>query len=208
VVVGYPLVPWIAVMALGFCLGELFTIEAQARRRALVLIGTAAILAFVVLRALNLYGDPAPWSVQHSGVYTALSFLNTTKYPPSLAFLLMTVGPTLLALAWLDGRDVPPSHPFLAFGRVPLFYFVLHFYAAHALAVLFAAAQYGSVALAFVFHPVPSMGGPRELFPADFGYKLWVAYAVWALVVVALYPLCRWFARIKASRHGWWWRYL
>jgi uncharacterized membrane protein len=208
VIIGYPLVPWIAVMALGFCCGRLFLLEASVRQRYLLISGAVATLGFLVLRALNGYGDPAPWSAQTSATFTVLSFLNTTKYPPSLAFLLMTLGPLLLALAWLDRSPSRPSNPLVVFGRVPLFYFVTHFFAAHAAAVVLALLQYGRAALGFVFHPVPSMGGPRELFPPGFGYDLWVVYLAWALIVLALYPACRWFARIKATRHDWWLSYL
>jgi uncharacterized membrane protein len=208
VIVGYPLVPWIAVMALGFCCGRLFRIQRAARRRILTIIGIAATAGFVVIRALNGYGDPAPWAMQRSPVFTVLSFLNTSKYPPSLEFLLMTLGPALLALAWLDRLAIAPSNPLVVFGRVPLFYFIAHFYAAHAAAVFLALIKYGANALRFVFHPVPSMGGPRELFPDRFGYELWVVYLVWILIVVALYPACRRFAAIKAARRDWWLSYL
>jgi uncharacterized membrane protein len=208
VIVGYPLVPWVAVMALGFCLGPLFLRDRAVRRRYLTGIGAAAILAFVLIRTLNVYGDPQPWTVQSSPTYTVLSFLNTTKYPPSLAFLLMALGPSFLALAWFDRPGLKPSNPLVVFGRVPLLYFVAHFYAARAAAVILALGRYGTGALAFLFQPVPSMGGPPELFPAQFGYDLWVVYLVWALIVLALYPACRWFAAIKAKRHDWWLSYL
>jgi uncharacterized membrane protein len=208
VIVGYPLVPWIAVMALGFCFGRVFLMESSLRRRYLVVIGAASTLAFVVIRALNRYGDPVPWSTQSSVIDTALSFLNTTKYPPSLAFLLMTLGPALLALAYFDLAELKPSNPLVVFGRVPLFFFVIHFYAAHATAVVLAWLRYGRASLTFAFHPVPSMGGPRELFPAGFGYDLWVVYVVWTLIGLGLYPACRWFARIKGTRRDWWLSYL
>jgi uncharacterized membrane protein len=156
----------------------------------------------------NGYGDPAPWTAQRSPTYTVLSFLNTVKYPPSLDFLLMTLGPAFLALAWFDRPGLKPSNPLVVFGRVPLFFFVVHFYAAHAAAALLALAQYGTGALAFIFQPVPSMGGPPESFPARFGYDLWATYLVWALIVLALYPACRWFAAIKAKRRDWWLSYL
>ena len=208
VFVAYPLVPWIAVMALGFCCGQVFLMGRAERRRYLIVFGATATLGFLGLRALNGYGDPVPWATQSSPTYTALSFLNTTKYPPSLAFLLMTLGPALLALAWFDRPGLMPSNPLVVFGRVPLFYFVLHFYAAHAAAVFLALVRYGRGALAFVFHPLPSMGGPRELYPAQFGYDLWVVYIVWALLVLAMYPACRWFGEIKARRHDWLLSYL
>jgi uncharacterized membrane protein len=208
VFVAYPLVPWIAVMALGFCLGPVFQWDRASRVRFLTGLGAAATVGFLILRSLNGYGDPAPWTTQPSGTYTLLSFFNTTKYPPSLAFLLMTLGPALLALAWLDRRGLRPTHPLVVFGRVPLFFFVLHFFAAHLAAVVLALLAYGRDAWGFVFHPLPSMGGPRALFPPGFGWDLWVAYLVWALVVVGLYPACRWFAGVKARRQDWWLGYL
>ncbi len=207
-IVAYPLIPWIAVMALGFCSGRLFLMDRAARQRYMTVIGAAAILGFVVLRAFDGYGDPVPWSAQASPLYAVLSFFNTTKYPPSLAFLLMTLGPALLLLAWLDRRSLAPSHPLVVLGRVPLFYFVLHFYAAHAVAVLLAIFRYGTDALGFALHPVPSMGGPESLFPPRFGYGLGVVYLVWILIVAALYPACRWFADLKARRRDWWLGYL
>jgi uncharacterized membrane protein len=208
VIVAYPLVPWVAVMALGFCFGPLFRMDRAVRRRYLAVIGAAAVLGFVVLRALNGYGDPQPWAVQHSPTYTVLSFLNTTKYPPSLDFLLMTLGPALLALAWFDRPGLKPSNPLVVFGRVPLFFFVVHFYAAHAAAEVLALARYGTGAMRFMFQPLPPMGGPPHSFPAQFGYDLWVVYLVWALLVLALYPVCRWFAAVKAKRRDWWLSYL
>jgi uncharacterized membrane protein len=182
--------------------------ERQRRRRRLVAIGAAALLWFVAERAINGYGDPVPWATQPSPVYTVLSFLNTTKYPPSLDFLLMTLSPALLALAWLDRPGLKPSNPLVVFGRVPLFYFVLHFYLAHLAAVLLAFVRYGVSAWTFVFHRVPSMGGPATLFPPGFGEDLWVVYLVWGGIVLALYPACRWFGDLKARRREWWFGYL
>ncbi|HJY88430.1 MAG TPA: hypothetical protein VKE24_16465, partial [Candidatus Acidoferrales bacterium] len=208
VIVGYPLVPWVAVMALGFCLGPLFLEDREVRRRYLTVIGAAVTVTFVVIRMLNGYGDPQPWTAQRSTTYTLLSFLNTIKYLPSLDFLLMTLGPSLLALAWFDRPGLKPCNPLVVFGRVPLFYFVVHFYAAHAAAAVLALARYRTGALAFLFQPVPSMGGPPEQFPAQFGYDLWMVYLVWAIILLALYPACRWFAAIKAKRHDWWLSYL
>jgi uncharacterized membrane protein len=208
VVVGYPLIPWSAVMALGFCCGPLFLQDRSVRRRIFLSSGVAATVLFVLLRAVNAYGDPQPWVEQRSPVYTVMSFLNLLKYPPSLDFLLMTLGPAFLALAWLDRSGWNPSNPLIVFGRVPLFYFVAHFYAAHTVAALLALARYGSGARAFLFQPVPSMGEASEPFPADFGYDMWVVYLVWALIVLALYPACHWFAAIKAKRKDWWLSYL
>jgi len=208
VLIPYTLLPWVGVMAAGFCFGQLFLLESARRRRIMLRIGLLATLAFLVIRAINHYGDPAPWSVQKSSVFTVLSFLNCTKYPGSLDFLLMTLGPAILVLALIDGCSLKPSHPLVVFGRVPMFYFILHFYAIHALGVVMAWARYGWSAFSFVFNPVPSIGGPARLFPANFGYSLWAVYVVWAVIVVSLYPICRWFAKVKATRHDWWLSYL
>lgn len=207
-IAAYSLVPWFAVMALGFCLGPVFAKPPGARQRVLLAAGIAATIAFVVVRSLNIYGDPAPWSAQPTPIVTPLSFLNTTKYPPSLSFLLMTLGPALVILAWFERLSFTRHHPLIVFGRVPLFYFVMHFYLAHVLAVLAAVATYGSPAWGFMLQPVPSMGGPAESFPAGFGYSLWVTYVTWFLVVAALYPVCRWYADVKARRASRWLAYL
>jgi uncharacterized membrane protein len=208
VVVSYPLLPWIGVMAAGFCFGRVFLLDSSARRNVLLKTGLALTIAFVAIRDVNIYGDPVKWSPQKSGLFTVLSFINCTKYPGSLDFLLMTLGPALLVLAFLDRFTFKPANPLIVFGRVPLFYFVLHFYAIHALAVFMAWLRYGPPALTFMFNPVPAMGGPQKLFPADFGYSLWGVYGAWILIVFCLYPLCRWYGKLKASRRDWWFSYL
>ena len=183
VVAGYPVVPWVAVMAAGFCAGPVFLLEPQVRRRFLLRWGTGLIVGFVLLRAINVYGDPQPWSTQPSVVFTVISFLRTTKYPPSLAFLLMTLGLALLVLIYVDRRGLRAGHPLVVLGRVPLFYYVLHFWLLHVLASAFAWVRYGTASFTFLFSPLPSMGGAAALFPAGFGYPLWVTYAVWISVV-------------------------
>lgn len=192
----------------GYCFAQIFLLEPQARQRIMLRLGLALTVAFLVLRAINRYGDPAPWSHQKPAIFTVLSFLNCTKYPGSLDFLLMTLGPSLLVLAYFDRRTFKFANPLIIFGRVPMFYFVLHFYLIHILVVLAAFIRYGSGAAKFIFNLVPSMGSPREMFPPDFGYSLWVAYGVWILVVVLLYPVCLWFAKVKARRKDWWLSYL
>jgi len=204
VVVGYPVLPWVAVMAAGFCFGRVFQLAPGPRQRALLRTGIALIVAFAIVRTVDIYGDPAPWARQASEAFTALSFLNTTKYPPSLQFLLMTLGPALLALAYLDKRQPGRKTPLVVVGRVPFFYYIVHFWAIHLLSSLMSWLRYGERSLSFLFHPLPSMGGARELFPPDFGYPLWVVYLAWAVIVVSVYPLCRWFAGVKArSRSSW-----
>ena len=156
-------------------------------------------MAFVILRLANGYGDPAPWSTQASGTFTVLSFLATTKYPPSLLFLLMTLGPALAALPALERLSGPPARVLRVYGRVPLFYYVLHLYLIHALAL----------GAAWLTH--------RDLrefltvcfaFPRDWGFGLPVVYAMWVVVVALLYLPCRWFAGVKQRRREAWLSYL
>lgn len=206
ILVVYPLVPWIGVMAAGYCFGRVWDLEPVARRRLLWRLGAAATLAFVVLRAANAYGDPAPWSIQSTPTLSLLSFLNTTKYPPSLMFLLMTLGPALIMLAWLDRVIVTERHPLLVFGRVPFFFYLAHWYTLHLLALALAWFRYGHAD--FIFGLPPSAGPFSRGYPADYGYSLPVLYAIWFAVVAGLYPVCLWFSRLKARSRAPWLSYL
>jgi uncharacterized membrane protein len=196
----YPLVPWIGVMAAGYALGPVFTQERAARVQQLFMLGAAVTLGFVVLRATNLYGDPAPWAIQDSLLATALSFINCEKYPPSFLYLAMTLGPALMLVAALESVRGRVADWIATFGRVPFFYYVVHIFLLHALAVLFAWVTVGEIG--FLFGP---LAGRK---PATYGMGLAGIYAVWLAVVVSLYPLCRWFAGIKRRRTEWWWSYL
>jgi uncharacterized membrane protein len=194
--VAYPLLPWIGVMAAGYALGPWLARPRAERRRGLLALGLASTLAFVVLRATSLYGDPRPWT--GGGV---LAFLNTTKYPPSLQFLLMTIGPGLLLLGLADREAGPAAGLLATFGRVPLFYYVLHLYLIHALAVAATLAVGGPVDA--LFSTLFMIGGPP-----GYGWSLGVVYAVWLGVVLALLPPCRWFADVKRRRSDPWLSYL
>jgi len=191
----YPLVPWIGVMATGYALGPLFKLKHALRVRGLLALGAAITIGFVLLRATNLYGDPVPWTAQHSTLATLLSFVNCEKYPPSLLYLMMTLGPTLLLAGALDGARGTIAGWITTFGRVPFFYYLAHLYLLHALAILFAWATIGNAVLT---------AGQK---PAGYGLGLAGIYVVWLGVVISLYPLCRWFAAIKRQRNGWWWSY-
>lgn len=208
VVTAYPLLPWVGVMAAGCCFGPVLLMEPAARRRVIVRSGLALIAGFIVLRAFNWYGDPSHWAPQASGAMSVVSFFRATKYPPSLIFLLMTMGPALLLLAWIDARSWTARHPLVVIGRVPLFYYVVHFWLLHVVASLLALVRHGSASLAWLFMPLPSMGGPAQAFPPGFGYSLWATYLAWFAVVVLMYPLCRWFAGVKVRRTDWWLGYL
>jgi uncharacterized membrane protein len=176
-------------MAAGYGFGALL-LRPTAQRRRVVGLGAALCLGFVVLRAANVYGDPDPWSPQRDGLFTILSFLNCHKYPPSLLYLLMTLGPALLLLALFERAPYLPGRPLLIFGRVPMFYYLIHLPLIHALASGVVLLRYG-----------------WEQPPADYAYGLPVVYGVWLGVVVALYPVCRWFAGVKQRRRDAWLSY-
>ena len=207
ILVGYPLIPWIGVMSAGYCFGQVFLLDPARRRSILLRLGTAITAAFFVVRAINRYGDPRLWTIQKSAVFTVLSFLNCTKYPPSLDFLLMTLGPAILALALLEHARLEPANPFIVFGRVPLFYFVLHLSLIHSLAALLAGIRYGD--LLFLFqHQLPTLAGPSPGFPADYGYNLPTCYFIWLCVVAIMYIPCLWYADLKLRHHNEWLSYL
>jgi uncharacterized membrane protein len=204
--VAYPLVPWVGVMALGYCFGTVLLCDSARRQRFLVRLGVALTLSFILLRALNRYGDPQHWSIQHSGVFTLLSFLNCAKYPPSLLFLLMTLGPALLVMAWLELVHLSSVNLLIVFGRVPFFFYIAHLAVAQVVTIVMNFLRYGNTK--FLWLAPPSMGGDREIFPPGYGFDLWVVYAVWIAAIVMLYPVCRWFAELKQRRTDWWLCYL
>jgi len=197
VFVAYPLIPWIGVTAVGYALGQIYRWDAAPRRRFLLRAGLTLIGAFVVLRLFNVYGDPVPWAGQAGPAMTVVSFFNATKQPPSLLYLLMTLGPALLLLRALDGGTPRLLAPALTFGRVPLFYFVLHLTLIHLLAVGLSYAQHGAAHWLF---ESPDLSRYPFTPPPGWGVSLPVTYALWVLVVVMLYPLCQWFAGVKARR--------
>ncbi len=188
-VFGYPILAWIGVMAAGYAFGGLFSLESGRRRRVLAFLGGGMTALFVAVRAFNRYGDPSPWSTQKDGLFTLLSFINCTKYPPSLDYLLMTLGPAILVLAALDRIQVSRRNPFLVFGRVPMFYYLVHFWLISLSARAVYVVTQGSTGWAYaLFHR-----------PEGVGYPLPVVYGVWAAVVVSLYWPCRRYAEYKAA---------
>lgn len=196
----YPLVPWAGVMAAGYSLGPVFTCERSKRSQELFALGAATAVGFVLLRATNLYGDPAPWTEQETLFATVLSFINCEKYPPSLLYLAMILGPALILVALLEKLRGPIARRIAVFGRVPFFYYVVHIFLIHALAVLFAWATAGDTGWLF--------GATSARRPPGYGLSLPGIYAVWMVVVVSMYPLCRWFAALKKRRTEWWLSYL
>jgi len=197
--VHYPLVPWIGVMAAGYVFGAVFLLNRPRRRTTMLGLGASLILLFVVLRTTNFYGDPHPWSPRQDALFTVLSFLNCQKYPPSLLYLLMMLGPALLALSVFETGLGRLGRPLLMFGQVPLFFYLLQWYAAHLLAVVVNAA---------LGRPASwLLGGAPWNAPQGYGYSLGVVYLMWIVVLVLLYPPCRWFAALKRRRRDAWLSY-
>jgi uncharacterized membrane protein len=187
-------------MALGYTLGGVFELEPGFRRRTLVALGVTFISAFVLMRLFNGYGDPGPWSVQPTALYTVFSFLNVEKYPPSLLYVLVTIGPGMLLLAALENARGAVARFFETFGRVPFIVYLAHIYLIHLLSGLLGLATgYGTEILtSFAF----------TSFPQTWGYSLPVVYLAWILVVALLYPLAKWFSSVKRRRKDWWLSYL
>lgn len=213
----FQIIPWVGVMGAGYAFGTVYTLEPERRRKLMARLGAVLILAFVLLRATNLYGNPpvgqggvsqGDWHIQPTVEKTVILFLDVEKYPPSLQFLLMTLGPSLLLLAWLDKRtsSQPASSglasALLTFGRVPMFFYVLHLYLIHTMAVV----------VAPLFHqPVDWLlhgGFFMNDIPEGYGHKLPFIYLMWITAVALLYFPCRWWAGLKQRRKDWWLSYL
>jgi uncharacterized membrane protein len=208
--VRYVLIPWIGVMAAGFAFGNV--LQKQDRRKWILTIGIVATVLFFIIRSINLYGNgmaglpvryassSGPWGVQPTLVATVISFFNTLKYPPSLDYLLMTLGPALILLGLLDGAKAESglSRFLVVFGRVPMFYYLLHLYLIHIIAIV--------ASLAFhqpVWHGTVIADHPQR--PLGYGHGLPFIYAMWILAVALLYPLCRWYMEFKARHREWTW---
>lgn len=205
VVVSYVLIPWVGVTALGFVLGQIYQYDSARRSRLLLGIGLSMTVGFVVLRWFNVYGDPVPWTTQRSALWTLISFLNTNKYPPSLLFLAMTLGPTLLLLRAFENGVPRLLRPALIVGTVPLFFYVLHFYLIHLLATAASYLRFGEVANTF---RSPDLAHFPFVQPPGWGAPLGVIYLLWIAVIVLMFPLCYWYARFKGRRRDWWLSYL
>jgi uncharacterized membrane protein len=197
----YVILPWTGLMLAGYGLGSLYQKEFDPgkRRKALLTLGISATVLFFTLRALNGYGDPVPWTVQGETWRTVLSFFNVSKYPPSLLFTLMTQGPLLILLALADKLKNPVTRFVSVYGKVPFFYFIVHFYLIHTLSAL--------TVLASGYTWVQATD-PKLFFqfrPADFGFSLEYVYLIWAVIVLILYLPCRWFGKYKTEQKKKWW---
>lgn len=200
----YPLIPWIGVLTAGYCFGAVYQWEPERRQRFLFRLGAGMLVGFVVLRGINIYGDPNRWSVQKNAIFTVLSFLNVSKYPPSLLFLLMTLGTAILMLPWLERcGNSGFSRIFITFGRVPLLFYIGQWLVAHGLAII--ASYLAGKPVDWLFMGLLSQPRPN---PGNLGFSLWVVYVFWFIGLLLLYPLCRWFAEVKRRRKDWWLSYL
>ncbi|NES72364.1 MAG: DUF1624 domain-containing protein, partial [Okeania sp. SIO2D1] len=198
----YPLIPWIGVMALGYAFGTLFEMEKERRLQLLRNIGLSTIAAFIIIRATNIYGDPNPWSIQSNFPNTLQSFIDCHKYPPSLLYLLITLGLAILLLYCLEKTKIRYFKPLIILGQQPLFFYVIHIYLIHLTAILFALSRYGIEP--FTFSQVGISWKPKE-----FGYDLPIVYLIWLLITFLLYIICDWFAKYKKKhRSKWWLNYL
>ena len=201
--VAYPLVPWLGVMLLGYGLGGLFLQPEPARTRFALMLAGGLLALFAVVRGINGYGDPRPWMAQAEPLWTALSFINVSKYPPSLNYVLVTLGVSLALLPLLARLKGPGASVLLTFGRTPLFTYVLHIFIAHGLALGVGAAM-GVSPSAFI----NMLGDPGRLIDAGWGFGLGGVYAAWLATLALLYPLSRWFEGVKRRRRDWWLGYL
>lgn len=210
--VQYPLVPWVGVMAAGYVFGALYELEPARRIRIVRRLGVALVAGFIVIRGINIYGDPSRWSAQPTALFTAFSFINTTKYPPSLLYLLMTLGPALVALALFEGkagsaalqapRSSGPVAALITVGRVPLFFYLWQWVLAHTAAIV--ANVIAGKSFSYLFLMPPAIFS----LPWGNGFHLWTVYLCWACIIAIEYPLCRWFAAVKQRRRDWWLSYL
>lgn len=204
ILVTYAILPWAGIMMLGVGVGKLYEsgFDPVKRRRWLFQAGFALTVLFVILRYANVYGDPSPWSAQKNTLFTVLSFLNTTKYPISLLFTCMTIGPLLMLLSWIESIRINWLKPVMVYGKTPLFYFVVHFFVIHLLT---------TIAFFATGHGVADISDPASPFlfrPAAFGFSIGVTYLFWLAVILIMYFPCKWYAQYKSSHHYWWLSYL
>ncbi len=200
----YAIIPWTGVMLLGYGFGTFFkqNYDALKRRKIILNLGFAVTIFFIVIRFINIYGDPVHWSTQKNGLYTLLSFLNASKYPPSLCYTTMTLGPALIFLSLIETVQNKFTNVLSMYGRVPFFYYILHFYLIHVICViLFFATGHTS-------KDIIDLNTPFLFRPQHFGFGLPIVYAIWLFVILVLYKPCKWFDQYRKSHHQWWLSYV
>lgn len=202
-IMGYPPIPWLGIMLVGFATGKFFELEFTKRKKLFLKIGLSSLVLFVIIRFLTIYGDPVLWNSQKDAVFSFLSFLNVTKYPPSLLFCLATLGIMFILLSFAEQFSNGIKKVTLVYGKVPLFYFVVHFYVIHILTLLMLFAQ-GLSWSQFEF-ATGTFGRPKGL---ESGLPLWFIYLIWISVVAFLYKPSKWFGTYKAENQHWWLKYI
>jgi len=207
VFVHYPVLPWIGIIAMGFYFGSLYhsLYNAQKRKRILLLVGVAALILFAILRVFNIYGDAAHWSIQKNFLFSLLSFINVTKYPPSLLYVLITIGPAMIFLALAEKPLNGLKEKIVLFGKVPFFYYIIHLFLIHLFAVIGAVLtgyKWSDMILTTRLNQAPALKG--------YGFNLLTVYGVWIAVVLLLFPMCKWFASYKKKHQAdkWWLSYV
>ena len=213
--VGYPVLPWLGIMLLGYSMGRWYLkgFDSTRRQKLLMRVGVTATILFFFLRGINIYGDPAPWEFQKEGLRTFFSFMNCSKYPVSLLYTLMTLGPVLIALSWLEKISLRRWKPLEVFGRVPMFYYIIHFYLIHVLAIATYLIVYhkGFSDLNFHFSAGDKFLEGAGYFggvPIGAGYGLRWVYLIWIAVILIMYPLCKKYNAYKSTHNQWWLGYL
>ncbi|MGN6268199.1 MAG: hypothetical protein ACTHM5_21160 [Ginsengibacter sp.] len=201
-VIAYPPLPWLGIMLAGFATGKLFLLNSAKRKKIFFQLGLIGLSFFIIIRFINIYGDPAPWYVQKNILFTILSFLNVTKYPPSLQFCLLTLSVMFLIIAFAEGLKNKFNDFVIVYGKVPMFYFLVHFYLIHLIMFVMVYLQgFHSSQMVFGFN----FGRPKE----GSGVNLWIIYLIWLCVVIVLYPLCKWYGTYKTlHKEKQWLRYL
>jgi uncharacterized membrane protein len=191
---------------LGYCFGTWYapTFDAAKRKKLLIRAGIGLLIFFVLVRWTNLYGDPHPWSSQTTALYSFLSFMNVTKYPPSLLYICATIGPALIVLSLLENVNNRLSQAISIYGRVPFFYYIIHLYLIHAAAMM----CYLARGHTFAHGKLPNHANPFLFSAPGEGYHLWTVYLIWIALVLILYPCCKWFNELKNRRRVWWMSYL
>lgn len=198
----YPILPWIAVMSLGYCFGTMYYkgYDQAKRKKNLLMLSFLSLALFLLIRSINLYGDMVPWSQQKNFLFTFLSFINVSKYPPSLLYILITIGPTFLVLYFLEGIKTKLTDFLLVFGRVPFFYYIMHVFFIHSAAL---------ITLWILGDDWKLMIFDGDSFTTDklanYGYSLPVVYLVWILIVAVLYPFCKKYMTYKLNNQEKWW---
>ncbi|MBW1656624.1 DUF1624 domain-containing protein [Flavobacterium quisquiliarum] len=200
-IMGYPPIPWLGIMLVGFATGQFFELAEEKRKILFTKIGLSALALFTIIRFVNIYGDPALWTTQKNAAFSFLSFMNVTKYPPSLLFCLVTLGIMFLLLAFAEKLPIRIQKVALVYGKVPLFYFVVHFYVIHILTLLMLFTQ----GFSFSQFETGTFGRPKGM---KSGFPLWTIYLIWIFVVALLYKPCQWYGKYKAENQHWWLKYI